>query len=97
MIYRETPFFLGTPQAKRNNIVFIAAIDASRRDESFDYLISGNGYIVVQITMEDWGAQLLEGARVKATIEAESEGARRQHHEIDHQGAKCIINFKCSR
>ena len=71
MIYRETPFFLGTPQAKRNNIVFIAAIDASRGDESFDYLISGNGYIVVQIRMEDGGAQLLEGAHVKATIEAE--------------------------
>ena len=37
----------------------------------FDYLISANGYIVVQITMEEGEAQLSIGARVKRSVEAE--------------------------
>jgi hypothetical protein len=95
VIYRETPFFLGTQKAKRNSIVFIAAIDASRGDESLDYLISGNGFIVVQIMSEDGDAQLLVGARIKAAIFAKRafDGC---YHEIDEQGTKCIITCKCS-
>jgi len=72
-------------EAKSNSIVFIAAIDASRGDESLDYLISGNGCIVVQITMEDGDAQLLVGARIKAAIHAERAFDGR-YHEIDEQG-----------